>query len=702
MRICLVILFAFWSVIIQAQTVILPNVMPQPKSFIQGQGKFLLNSKFSISVKAPAQDTFLFAAINRMFIILARRTGLYFHQESITPSAINPSAGLIITSSQKAVADIGQDESYHINISPNHIELTAANIIGAMHGIETLLQLLDFDSEGAFFPVVTIDDAPKFAWRGLMIDVSRHFIPLDNIKRNIDAMAAVKLNVLHLHLTDAQGFRVESKVFPGLQNKGSNGKYYTQTEIRDLVRYATARGIIIVPEFDMPGHSNSWFAAYPELASAPGPYEAGQPLKFERKENEVLTVQKVMQVVQNSPFPTFDPTKESVYTFLDKFLAEMADLFPSPYIHIGGDENNGVAWKINPAIAAFMQKNKIANPHELQVYFIQRVAQLAKKHKKQVVGWEEVLTKNLSKDVVVQVWSPMGVSGIAEKSIAAGNRTIFSKNLYLDLFMPAYIHYQVELPVGIIGGEAAQWTEICDEETIEPRMWPRAAAIAEIFWSPSMENDIPAMYQRLFHVSALLDENGLQHISNYKKMIRRFARNENSTAAEKLIDVLTPIKGYKRLFAMFSLPEAASYSTAVYTRAADMAQVDPPLKWEFRAQVEKFLATKNPEAEQWLKHQLLAWRDNDQQLQSLFRSSSQAKEISAHSGNLSLLSAAALNVMDQTKSGILSDSTSTKNNFLLIQNAKTTDGEVELSVLPELEALITGKLTALPKQFPFF
>ncbi len=180
--------------------------------------------------------------------------------------------------------EIGMDESYRIQVSSNQIILDASTTIGALRGMQTIIQLLSNDETGFYIPIVNIEDAPKYAWRGLMIDVCRHFIPIDVLKRNLDAMAAVKMNVLHLHLSDDQGFRVESKVFPKLQSKGSNGDYYTQVQIRDLISYARNLGIMIVPEFDMPGHSTSWFAGYPELATKPGPYQPGSPYKLDRSQ----------------------------------------------------------------------------------------------------------------------------------------------------------------------------------------------------------------------------------------------------------------------------------------------------------------------------------------------------------------------------------------------------------------------------------
>ncbi len=201
---------------------------------------------------------------------------------------------------------------------------------------------------------------------------------LDVLKRNIDAMAAVKLNVLHLHLTDDEGFRMESKVYPKLHLLGSNGNYYTQAEMKGLVEYARLRGIMVVPEFDLPGHARSWFAGYPELASTPGVYEPGH--RFEMKGTESLP--EIMTLLNTAPTPTIDPTKEFTYQFLDKLIGEMSAIFPAAYFHIGADENNGVAWKNNPAIVAFMKKNNIPDAKALEHYFVMRMYTIIKKHKR--------------------------------------------------------------------------------------------------------------------------------------------------------------------------------------------------------------------------------------------------------------------------------------------------------------------------------
>jgi hexosaminidase len=250
--------------------------------------------------------------------------------------------------------------------------------------LQTFLQLVDVSSDGFSAPAVTIQDKPRFPWRGLMLDSARHFIPLDVIRRNLDGMEAVKMNVFHWHLSENQGFRAESKKFPKLHESGSNSLYYTQEEIRDLILYARDRGIRVVPEFDMPGHSTAWFVGHPELASGKGPYE----------------IERRWGIFD----PAMDPTSERVYKFLDDFIGEMARIFPDHYFHIGGDEVNGKEWDANPRIQAYMKAHGIKNNQALQAYFSGRVQKLVTRHGKTVVGWDEVLVEGVPKDIVIQSW----------------------------------------------------------------------------------------------------------------------------------------------------------------------------------------------------------------------------------------------------------------------------------------------------------
>ena len=287
----------------------------------------------------------------------------------------------------------------------------------------------------------------------------RHFIPLDVLKRNLDGMAAVKMNVLHWHLSDDQGFRVESKVFPKLTGMGSDDLFYTQAEIKDFLAYAHDRGIRVIPEFDMPGHARSWVIGYPELASGSGPYtlESGDAI--------------------------LDPTRETTYKFLEKFIAEMTKLFPDEYFHIGGDEVDGKEWDANPKIQEFMHAHNMKNNQDLQAYFNQRLEKIVSKNHKTTVGWDEILHPDLPKSIVVQSWR--GQQSLATAA-QQGYRGLLSYGYYLDLMWTGARHYAVDPMSGaaanltpeqkklILGGEAAQWAEWVTPENVDSHIWPLA------------------------------------------------------------------------------------------------------------------------------------------------------------------------------------------------------------------------------------
>ena len=699
------IVFSFLLILgldaVHAQSFNTLNLMPVPRNLVLENSRLPVNAGFTVSVITDKHDSLVLLSANRMYKTLNRRTGLYFRQENISSKNNSDAAALVIRVHQLSAMVIGVDESYQLRVNNKQVQLEANTTIGAIRGMETVLQLVAMDESGYYFPGLTIQDAPRFAWRGLMIDVARHFIPVDVIKRNIEAMSAVKMNVLHLHLSDDQGFRVESKRFPLLQEKGSNGEYYTQSEIREIIAFARVRGILIVPEFDMPGHSTSWFAGYPELATNPGPYTPGLPYKIDR--SKPVSLGQIMQAIQTAPFPTFQPTKESVYAFLDQFIGEMAALFPAPYFHIGADENNGIAWKQDSVVAAFMRKNNFSTPREMQAYFVNKVREIVNRYGKKTIGWDELFSKNLPKDVIVQVWSPMSPPALVQQIVDQGNPVIISKGLYLDHFFPAYIHYKTDFPSEqILGGEAAQWTEIADAENIETRIWPREAAIAERLWSPKTVSDIYDMYRRLFVISDELAESGLQHQAHYDRMVRRFSDGYNYTATKTLLDVLTPVKGYKRMIGFLALPESYAYPNAPLVRAADITMVDPNEKWAFRSLVTEYLHAKNPAAEKAIRDQLIIWSGNYKELKPLFTSSKLADEIEPHSKYLSELSMACLEVLDTLRAGKQPDTQWLTDKQALLQAAAGSAGDVELSILPELTALISQQWNALPENYPLF
>ena len=683
-----------------------PALMPIPRKFATGNGMLPVGADFSIAVKTTSADSLLLRAVNRMQLALARKTGINFHQQRVGIHDKSDTATLLLQTELSKIPDIGCNESYTLSITAGHIVLKAPETAGALHGLQTLLQLLQKQNGEYFFPAIEISDKPRFAWRGLMIDVARHFIPLDVLQRNIEAMAIVKMNVLHLHLSDNEGFRIESKIFPQLQGSGSFGEYYTQAQIRDLVAFARDRGITIIPEFDMPGHSKSWFAGYPQLASAAGPYEPGPALDMPA--GKPLNLGEIMKLVNTASFPTMDPSRESTYTFIDRFFGEMTALFPSRYIHIGADENNGMAWKNNPAIVSFMEQHKITDVHALQAYFVERVRKIVSAHHKTMIGWEELFSEHLSKEVVVQVWQNGNYVG---RSLANGNPTLVSKGFYLDVFMPAYIHYNnadIRKLAGdgsgtsLLGGEAAQWTEMADKNNIETRIWPRAAAVAERLWSPATVNDPDDMYRRLDIVSAALDEAGLLHISNYEKALRMYTGGGDIAALKTFTDLLTPVKGYKKLFARLTSPTGALHQTSPLTEVSDIVFVDSDIKWKFRAAVNTYLKNKDAESEKIILDYLNSWRSNDDKIQTLLDTRRELAAVKEHARHLTAMAGIGLEALEYLKKGTQPPAEWVTEKINLLKGFDHPIAETELSVIPEIGSLVTQQPAALPGEFPMF
>ena len=606
------------------------NLMPMPASIEPGSGSLKVDSTFAVALQGYTEPR-LERGAQRFLRQLSRQTGLPL------PTGASKSARATFTiTTQKAgkdVQELNEDESYILEVAPSGAKLTAQTPLGTLHGLQTFLQLVEVTSDGFSLPAVTIKDQPRFPWRGLLIDASRHFIPLDVIRRNLDGMEAVKLNVFHWHLSDDQGFRVESRKFPKLHELGSDGSYYTQGEIRETVGYARDRGIRVVPEFDMPGHSTAWFVAYPELASGPGPYQ----------------IERHWGVYG----PAMDPTNEKVYKFLDDFIGEMAKLFPDQYFHIGGDEVNGKEWDENTRIRAYMQARSIKNNEELQAYFSGRVQKLVLKHGKTVVGWDEVLVPGVSKDIVIQSWRGQGALAEAAKQ---GYRGLLSNGYYLDLGWPAARHYAVDPLSGpaatlsseeqkqVLGGEACMWAEYVGPENVDSRIWPRAAAIAERYWSRPAVVDPASLYDRMEFASARLEWLGLTHRTYYPLMLQRIAGHaatqEESSALKTLTDVLEPVKDYTR---EHTAPTQASSATPL-NRVVDAVGMESDVARKFSELVDKFIASSCHDADlaDRLRAQLTVWSKNDAKLQSLFERSNLANEVKEISADLSVLAGVGL------------------------------------------------------------
>lgn len=543
------------------------------------------------------------------------------------------------------------DESYELVINQQQIQLSANQHLGVLRAMETLLQLIGSAEKSIQLPNVSIRDMPRFQWRGLLLDTSRHFFSVDTIKRQIDAMAAAKYNIFHWHLTDDQGWRFESKRYPKLQALASDGQYYTRKQMREVVAYAQARGIQVLPEIDVPGHASAVAVAYPELMSAPGPY--------------------AMEYRWGVHKPTLNPANENVYVFIDALVAEVKALFPFEYVHIGGDEVDPEHWENNADIQDFMRTNKLKDSHALQAYFNQRVQQILQKHQRKMIGWDEIQHKNLPKDIVIQSWR--GPDAVSE-SVAAGFQAILSTGYYLDQPQSAAYHYRndpvppppythnaltlssqqdalsswsfviprkrgnpvtgsftlmnaqegfidftgksrravvvqkseknaavfsldtwmgpVEFRVKfsgdelqgiaivgnapyalsgkknapktivksekvtplsaqsqrlILGGEAALWAEIVDEQSIDLRLWPRAFIVAERLWSAQELQDENSMYQRMNAIATWAEKStGLLHRQQTERALQRLFGSKDIQPAAVFIELLEPAYYYHR------------------------------------------------------------------------------------------------------------------------------------------------------------
>lgn len=698
------------------------------------------------------------------------------------------------------------DESYALQISDSKIQLSANSNTGILYGLESLLQLAKLENEVWVFPELELKDNPRFPWRGLMVDAARHWVTKATILRNLDAMAAVKMNVLHWHLTEYQGFRVESKKYPKLHEMGSQGNYYSQEDIAEVVSYASDRGIRVVPEFDMPGHTTAWFVGHPELASAPGPY--------------------VLDSVFGILDPVMDPTRDEVYEFLDGFIGEMAELFPDEYLHIGGDEVKPAQWEASPAIQDFMKENNIEDSHELQAYFNIRLQKIVEKHGKQMMGWDEIIHPDLPKDgITVQSWRSHKSLWDAARS---GNKAILSSGYYLDHKRPSAFHYKVDpmkieggvtididstnwkgyqcrlfvqdteidghlylfgegenlrgvmnfmenasdfsdaqlegetmtfsaetsfgtinyelttkgdsitgeasiamftidvkgkqtggssmtdgepLPKfekiqpltpeqqkNILGGEACMWSEMVDNRTVESRIWPRAAVVAEKLWSPQvLTSNVEDMYRRLMLLDDGLVQMGIQHKESGPKIVQTIVQEPYQEPLQALVDVLQEDEFFNRML----IYQPQLYTTTPLDRIVDAARPENYVAYTFNKDVNAWLENGDSSAKERIEGQLVTWSENHSKLLPVFglpekyiedsplslqlkedddlETYKRLKEVEPHSINLSALSELALTALK----GQLVETNNVEIDSLFIDAAKGHGG----TLLPVEEGL---------------
>lgn len=654
------------------------NLLPWPASITVQQGRLSIGPEFKISVESKQ----LREPTLRMVRRLENRTGVQLSHDFTETS----NSGFVIRSKKRSsqYPKLGEDESYSLTVTNSGAELVANEDVGVLRGLETFLQLVTSDASGYYLPAVTIQDRPRFPWRGLHIDVSRHFEPVEVIKRQLDGMAEVKLNVLHWHLSDDQGFRIESKKYPKLHELGSDGQYYSQQQVKEIINYAAVRGIRVVPEFDIPGHSTAWFVGYPELASGPGPYE----------------IERNFGVFD----PTFDPSNKRVYKFLDGFFKEIAKLFPDEYMHIGGDENNGKQWSSNPEIQKFKAKEKLADNNGVQAYFNRKVQKILHKHGKKMVGWDEILHPELPKDIVVQSWR-------GEASLAAGAKQgyagILSAPYYLDAMRSAASLYAADpLPANsdltpeqqklILGGEACMWAELIGPETIDSRIWPRVGAIAERFWSPREVKDPADMYRRLDRVSVQLEEVGLTHRIQTERMLRRIVQDEEIGPLLTLANTVEPVSLHER-----SQAEHVTQMTPL-VRFIDAVVPDPKQGRDFADAVDSYLANRNASSSVELRREMAEWNSAAKRMEAIIEAHPVLAEVRPRVAELNSIATVGAEAID-----IINSRTTASPEWIAAANqvlaeAKKPKGLVRFVIVAPIEKLVlaAGQQNGAPISAP--
>ncbi len=496
----------------------LQNILiPKPVSLITGDGNFILPSNLSIIFTKNEE-------LKKIAGSLAKQLTTAGNAVAVTEgnTAVANSFFLNLSADKSISA-----EGYRLQVAANGVTISASAPAGIFYGVQTLLQLLPAQIEsnqnnkltGAWaIPFVTIEDAPRFGWRGLMLDVSRHFFTVAQVKDYINQMAKYKFNLLHLHLTDDQGWRIQIKTLPKLTEVGAwrvdktgtfgrfskpepnepktYGGFYTQEDIKELVQYAKEKFINILPEIDIPGHSLAAIAAYPDLTCTPGTYSVNSGEQF-------MIWPGGGQHFYGTLDNTLCPANEKVFDFIDKVFTEVAQLFPFAYIHMGGDETARNFWEKSAQIKALMKKENLKNLDEVQSYFVKRVEKIIASKGKKMIGWDEILQGGLAPNAAVMSWR--GMKGGIEAA-KMGHEVVMSPTdfAYIDYMQgdgviepPVYSTlrlkkaYQFEpVPEGtnaklIKGGQANLWTEqVYNVRHLQYMTWPRAFAIAEVLWSP--------------------------------------------------------------------------------------------------------------------------------------------------------------------------------------------------------------------------
>ncbi|AOM80972.1 beta-N-acetylhexosaminidase [Pedobacter steynii] len=577
-----------------------PAIIPEPVSLIQGKGVFVIDKNTSLII--PSGHAELATLGSRLNDWISLQTGQMLPVKNKT-TASDHAIRIVLN---PALKTSGNDEGYELSVTEHEVKLQARKTAGIFYGLQTLRQLLQLSAKGdkqgeqSSLPAVEIIDYPRLKWRGLMLDVSRHFFSKDFVKKYIDDMARYKFNVFHWHLTDDQGWRIEIKSFPRLtevgawrvprtgqwwsfeppqkNEKATYGGYYTQEDVKEIIAYAKERHITVVPEIDVPGHSLAAIASYPYLSATGYIYPVNPGSKFYDIDDNTL-----------------NPADERVYTFLDKVFTEVAALFPGDYIHIGGDECTKLFWQRSAVVQDFMKKQGIKTEQELQSYFIKRVEKILKKKKKKLIGWDEILEGGLAPEAIVMSWR--GMDGGIE-SAKQGHQVILTPNnhTYLDLYQgdpllepDTYDMLRLQktyqwnpVPPGIdstlvLGGQGNLWTEsVPSGRHAEYMTWPRSLALSEVFWSPAAKQSWTYFQEKLTPQFKILDA---AQISYSKAAFDVLATAKFDQQKQLLVDLGTDIDGLDIYYTLDNTnPDASS------ARYSGTSIIIPKSSYQLRAQ----------------------------------------------------------------------------------------------------------------------
>lgn len=680
------------------------NLLPQPKKVERGSGQVSLRDGILVNFTG-VRDQRVDRAVPRFYDRLAKKLGFVIMQQAgDTPSPLN--LEIACEEKGKKIQSWEEDESYTLTVSSSNITLKAKQPLGVLRGLETLIQLAYNTDDGyGALPVVTIDDAPRFAWRGLLFDVSRHYIPLEQIRREIDGMAAVKMNILHLHLSDDQSFRVESKKYPDLTKKSSHGKFYTQAEIKDLIAYARDRGVRIVPEFDVPGHSTAWLATFPELAVKPD--DLGAPfIRFGGYIN------------------TLDPSNPKLLKVLDRLFGEMADLFPDEYFHIGGDEVNYKYWKESPSIQEFKKKNKLADEEAVQAHFNTQLEKVLHKHGKKMVGWNEILHSNIPKTTVIHSWT--GVEPLQE-AVTRGYPVIASLGWYLDWFLPAWFHYNIDplrpdpnsfeyimqvtpgarqskkmneqkaaaekfqAPANaekfVLGGQAAEWTEIATPWTIDSVLWPRMAAIAERLWSPADVRDVASLYRRFDPLMLELSDIGITPAEDLRKLRVGLAGSfEGGEVLGRFAETVEPVKYYTRN--QRQKRENTYNINSPFNRMVDAVAPESREAFRFQQAVERFAESKSSDDLRGVSTQVNRWNAALPEIAQLIKAKPRLAEVAPVVSSLRTTLRTAEDAIAYIQSGEQAPDWWLQGQKSALEASSANAGDLQVAILPAVKKLV--------------